>query len=230
MMRKGNTCRTSYSSSEAPSNAATGAPNKWAVHAWTTSEFDDDFPPQRAGHGVRVDADPGGVSGRGFLCATLVERHESGGVPSDTTIASTTYDVSAWPVDPAPAELHVHRVPAGRHRRGQPARAGAAPARRSRRRTSRCCTTTRATSRCSRSRPRPRSEADPMSFFRRLTDERGRRAAGRAGGPVHRRRTGHRGRARCDRLATTSRSATTTPSAPCRARMPGSRPPSTRPT
>ena len=42
----------------------------------------------------------GGVSGRGFLCATLVERQESGGVPSDTTIASTTYDVSAWPATP----------------------------------------------------------------------------------------------------------------------------------
>jgi hypothetical protein len=42
----------------------------------------------------------GGVSGRGFLCATLRERHVTGGVPSDTTIASTTYDVSAWPTTP----------------------------------------------------------------------------------------------------------------------------------
>ena len=42
----------------------------------------------------------GGVSGRGFLCATLIERRVSGGVPSDTTIASTTYDVSAWPTTP----------------------------------------------------------------------------------------------------------------------------------
>ena len=38
--------------------------------------------------------------GSGFLCATLIERHVSGGVPSDTTIGSTTYDVSAWPTTP----------------------------------------------------------------------------------------------------------------------------------
>ena len=43
MMRKGTTCRTSYSSSEAAPNPVTAAPNKWAVHAWTTPEFDSDF-------------------------------------------------------------------------------------------------------------------------------------------------------------------------------------------
>lgn len=97
MMRKGNTCRTSYSSSD---SSNTAVPNKWAVHAWTTPEFENDFHLSgRATVSVWTQT-LGGVSGRGFLCATLIERHESGGVPSDTTIASTTYDVSAWPATP----------------------------------------------------------------------------------------------------------------------------------
>jgi prepilin-type N-terminal cleavage/methylation domain-containing protein len=98
MMRKGNTCRTSYSSSD---SSNTAVPNKWAVHAWTTPEVEKE-PFHLSGRAtVSVWTQTlGSVSGRGFLCATLIERHESGGVPSDTTIASTTYDVSAWPTTP----------------------------------------------------------------------------------------------------------------------------------
>jgi hypothetical protein len=100
MMRKGTTCRTSYSSSEAAPNPVTAAPNKWAVHAWTTPEFDSDFHLSgRATVSIWTQT-VGGGSGRGLLCATLVERHVSGDVPSDTTVASTTYDVSAWPATP----------------------------------------------------------------------------------------------------------------------------------
>jgi prepilin-type N-terminal cleavage/methylation domain-containing protein len=97
LMRAGNTCRTSYSASDSANSAV---PNKWAVHAWTTPEFDDDFELSgRATVSVWTQT-LGGLSGRGFLCATLIERRASGGVPSDTVIASTTYDVSAWPSSP----------------------------------------------------------------------------------------------------------------------------------
>jgi prepilin-type N-terminal cleavage/methylation domain-containing protein len=97
MMRNGNTCRTSYSSADASNTAV---PNKWAVHAWSTPEFDEDFRLSgRATVSIWTQT-VGGASGRGYLCATLVERHESGGVPSDATIASTTYDVSGWPGTP----------------------------------------------------------------------------------------------------------------------------------
>jgi hypothetical protein len=97
MTRKGNTCRTSYSSADA-ANAA--VPNKWAVHAWNTPEFDSDFHLSgRATVSIWTQT-VGTVSGRGFLCATLVERHVSSGVPSDATIGSTTYDVSSWPTTP----------------------------------------------------------------------------------------------------------------------------------
>lgn len=103
MARKGNTCRTSYSSAEAPLNLST--PNttgyKYAVHAWTTPEMENEAFHLSARATVSIWTQTlGSVSGRGFLCATLIERDESGGVPSDTTIASTTYDVSAWPTTP----------------------------------------------------------------------------------------------------------------------------------
>jgi hypothetical protein len=97
MMRQGTSCRTSYSSSEASNPAV---PNKWAVHAWATNEFAEDFHLSGRATVSMYTQTLGGVSGRGFVCATLLDRVESGGVPSDTTVASTTYDLSAWPATP----------------------------------------------------------------------------------------------------------------------------------
>jgi prepilin-type N-terminal cleavage/methylation domain-containing protein len=95
MMRTGNSCRTSYSSADASNTAV---PNKWSVHAWTTPVMATNAFHLSGRATVSVWTQTvGGVSGRGFLCATLVERNVSSGVPSDTTIGSTTYDVSAWP-------------------------------------------------------------------------------------------------------------------------------------
>ena len=97
MKRKGNTCRTSYSSGEAN---LLPDPYKNAVHAWSTPELDEDFHLSgRATISIYTQT-VGGVSGRGLLCATLLDRVEGSGVPSNTTIASTTYDVSAWPTTP----------------------------------------------------------------------------------------------------------------------------------
>jgi prepilin-type N-terminal cleavage/methylation domain-containing protein len=103
MMRKGNTCRTSYSSSEAALNAANPSTTgyKFAVHSWATPPMKDEVFHLSARATVSVWTQTlGGLSGRGFLCASLIERRVSGGVPSDTTIASTNYDLSAWPVTP----------------------------------------------------------------------------------------------------------------------------------
>jgi prepilin-type N-terminal cleavage/methylation domain-containing protein len=95
MKRKGTSCRTSYS----PTEASAGE-YKYAVHAWTTPEFNDPFHLSgRATVSVWTQT-VGGASGRGLICATLIERHVTGDVPSDTTVASTTYDVSAWPATP----------------------------------------------------------------------------------------------------------------------------------
>jgi len=96
MTRKGASCRSSYSTSEA------GSPTnyKYAVHAWTTPEFKEEFVLSgRATVSIWTET-VGAVSGRGFMCATLIERRVSGQVPTDTVLGSTTYDVSAWPATP----------------------------------------------------------------------------------------------------------------------------------
>ncbi len=41
----------------------------------------------------------GGASGRGYICATLLDRTVSNSVPMDTVIGSTGYDLASWPTD-----------------------------------------------------------------------------------------------------------------------------------
>ena len=41
----------------------------------------------------------GGVSGRGYVCATLLDRTVSNSVPVDTVVGSTGYDLASWPTD-----------------------------------------------------------------------------------------------------------------------------------
>jgi len=93
MTRKGATCRANYSAADATNQ---NVPNKWAVHAWATKRFDEDFHVSgRATVSIHTTT-VGGAAGRGLLCATLIERTESGGIASDTTIGSTTFDAN-WP-------------------------------------------------------------------------------------------------------------------------------------
>jgi prepilin-type N-terminal cleavage/methylation domain-containing protein len=130
MMRKGSTCRSSYSAADA---ANTAVPNKWAVHAWATNPF--------AGAAFHLSgrvtvsmytATLSGIAGRGLLCATLIERTESGGIASDTPIGSTTYDIASWPTSTrrlsftfnVSSELDIevgHRLVLALHLRGESA-------------------------------------------------------------------------------------------------------------
>jgi prepilin-type N-terminal cleavage/methylation domain-containing protein len=97
MTRNGNICRTSYSSADASNTAV---PNKWSVHAWSTPKLKGEFELSgRATVSIWTQT-IGGVTGRGFLCATLIERRVSGGTPSDTVVGSTSYDISSWPTTP----------------------------------------------------------------------------------------------------------------------------------
>jgi len=93
-MHKGSSCVANYSAANASS---TTVPNKWSVHAWSTNKFDSDFHLSGRATVSAYTTTLGGVAGRGFVCATLIERTESGGLASDTTIASTTYDIASWP-------------------------------------------------------------------------------------------------------------------------------------
>ena len=94
-MHKGSTCVANYSAANA---ANTAVPNKWSVHAWSTnlisgSAFNLSGRATVSLHTTTL----GGLAGRGLLCATLIDRTESGGLASDTTIASTIYDIANWP-------------------------------------------------------------------------------------------------------------------------------------
>jgi prepilin-type N-terminal cleavage/methylation domain-containing protein len=130
MMRKGTSCKASYSASDA---ANTAVPNKWSVHAWATNPFATTAFHVSGRVTVSVyTATLSGVAGRGVLCATLIERTESGGIASDTAIGSTTYDIAGWPtstrrlsftfnVSPA-LEVEVgHRLVLALHLRGESA-------------------------------------------------------------------------------------------------------------
>ena len=94
MMRNGSSCVTNYSAANATN---TSVPNKWSVHTWATKRFDSDFNLSGRATVSMYTTTLGGLSGRGFICATLIERTESGGIASDTTVGSTTFDVASWP-------------------------------------------------------------------------------------------------------------------------------------
>jgi hypothetical protein len=96
LMRRGNTCRTSYSAADT-SNPANN--NKWNVHAWATNAFTSAFNLKGRVTLSMFTTTVGGVSGRGFLCATLIERQIFSGLPSDRVLGTATYDVNNWPSD-----------------------------------------------------------------------------------------------------------------------------------
>jgi hypothetical protein len=39
----------------------------------------------------------GGLAGRGMVCATLIDRITSDGVPTDAVLGASTYDLASWP-------------------------------------------------------------------------------------------------------------------------------------
>ena len=95
MMHTGTSCVANYSAANA---ANTAVPNKWSVHAWSTNPISGSVFNLSGRATVSFHTTTlGGLPGRGFLCATLIDRTESGGLASDTTIASTTYDIANWP-------------------------------------------------------------------------------------------------------------------------------------
>ena len=91
----GSSCARSYPSADA-SNP--GGPSKWSVHAWSTAALPQLF---HLGGQVTISlftATVVGASGSGHLCATLLDRDVSNGVPSDRVLGATVYDLASWPV------------------------------------------------------------------------------------------------------------------------------------
>jgi len=87
-------CPTTYSQAHATDEDAT---NKWSIHAWSTNSFASTF--SLAGQVTLslFTSTVGGASGDGSMCATLVDRSLSGGVPVDVNLGSFVYTLDSWP-------------------------------------------------------------------------------------------------------------------------------------
>jgi prepilin-type N-terminal cleavage/methylation domain-containing protein len=90
----GSSCVRSYPSADASDPAR---PSKWSVHAWSTGALPHLFHLDGQVTVSLFTATVGGASGSGRLCATLVDRDVSEGVPSDRVLGAAVYDVASWP-------------------------------------------------------------------------------------------------------------------------------------
>jgi hypothetical protein len=93
--RKGTTCPTSYPAANA--NLTSAAVNKWSIHAWSSNSFSSTFSLTGQTTLSLYTATLGGASGKGDVCATLLDRAVSAGVPTDTNLGSFTYSLTPWP-------------------------------------------------------------------------------------------------------------------------------------
>jgi prepilin-type N-terminal cleavage/methylation domain-containing protein len=89
MKPEGTACRSHYAAGD----------NVWSVHAWNTAKFTSPFTLDGPVTVSIFTTTVAGVAGRGFVCATLLDRTVSAGVPTDTALGSSTYDLAAWPTD-----------------------------------------------------------------------------------------------------------------------------------
>ena len=94
LRHKGTECRTSYAAADASNPDVAG---KWSVHAWSTGKLPQLFHLSSLVTLSLFTTTLGGTPGPGKLCATLLDRQVTNGVPSDTTLGSAVYDLSSWP-------------------------------------------------------------------------------------------------------------------------------------
>jgi hypothetical protein len=98
MIHQGTGCSTSYPSADAGSNP--GDLTKWNLHAWSTNPFAADFHLSGQVTLSIFAATIGGLSGRGAVCASLVDRDGTNGVPVDRLLGSYVYETASWPSSP----------------------------------------------------------------------------------------------------------------------------------
>jgi prepilin-type N-terminal cleavage/methylation domain-containing protein len=95
MTRKGTTCPTSYPA--AAFNDPAAPVNQYSIHAWSTNKFSSTFTLNGQVTLSFFTATLGGASGNGQICATLLNRTVTSGVPADTSLGSYTYTLATWP-------------------------------------------------------------------------------------------------------------------------------------
>jgi hypothetical protein len=94
LKRGDSTCPTSYPAADSENPDAI---NKWNLHAWATTSLASPFTLTGRVSVSFYTTTVGGVAGRGMVCASLIDRVTSDGVPTDTALGATTYDLSGWP-------------------------------------------------------------------------------------------------------------------------------------
>jgi prepilin-type N-terminal cleavage/methylation domain-containing protein len=94
MLHRGSTCAASY----ADASNVQGL-SKWSIHAWSTATFAQQFVLRGLVTVSLFTTTVGGVPAAGRLCATLIDRQTTSGVPSDRVLGTGIYDLSSWPTD-----------------------------------------------------------------------------------------------------------------------------------
>jgi prepilin-type N-terminal cleavage/methylation domain-containing protein len=95
MVNAGTTCAHSYSPAHAEDPEG---PSKWSVHAWSTGAMPQAYQLDGQVTLSLFTSTLGEASGNGRLCATLIDRAVTDGVPADNVLGSAVYDLPSWPL------------------------------------------------------------------------------------------------------------------------------------
>ena len=93
MQRHGSSCPTTYPADGTNPNGT----NKWSIHAWSTNQMQSAYALAGQVTLSLYTATVGGASGAGAVCATLLDRSVSNGVPIDVSLGSFVYSIDSWP-------------------------------------------------------------------------------------------------------------------------------------
>jgi prepilin-type N-terminal cleavage/methylation domain-containing protein len=94
MVNAGPECARSYPAADAEDPQG---PSKWSVHAWSTGAMPQPYLLDGQVTLSLFTSTLAGASGSGRLCATLVDREVTEGMPSDRVLGSAVYDLPSWP-------------------------------------------------------------------------------------------------------------------------------------
>jgi hypothetical protein len=95
MVNAGTSCERNYAAAQAEDPEG---PSKWSVHAWSTGPMPQIYLLDGQVTLSLFTSMMGGTSGSGRLCATLVDRSVTDGVPTDRVLGAAVYDLPSWPL------------------------------------------------------------------------------------------------------------------------------------
>jgi prepilin-type N-terminal cleavage/methylation domain-containing protein len=96
MLHRGTSCASGYAAGDSSSAQSV---SKWSLHRWSTAAFAQPFVLRGLVTVSLFTTTVGGVPAAGRLCATLIDRQVTAGVPTDTVLGTGVYDLANWPTD-----------------------------------------------------------------------------------------------------------------------------------